>query len=104
MLIGSIIMGVADYIKRKFLDKELCCSVNNGETETILYECVWSLNREYLQGVVVEVDDDVIVLEIANWGKMYINAKEISSFWEPERNLHAAFHATLTKKLGRAPR
>ena len=60
-------MGVADYIKKKFLGQELCISVNNGETETILYECVWSQNREYLQGIVVEAEDDVIVLEIKGW-------------------------------------
>ena len=97
-------MGVADYIKKKFLGKELCISVNNGETETILYECIWSQNREYLQGVVTEAEDDVIVLEITHWGLMYVNGKEISFFWEPGRNLHEAFHAALTKKLGKISR
>jgi hypothetical protein len=97
-------MGAADYIKKRFLGKELCVSVNNGETETVLYECIWSQNREYLQGVVIEVEDDVVMLEIANWGPMYINAKEISFFWEPSRNLQEAFHAMLTKKLGKAQR
>jgi len=97
-------MGVADYIKKKFLGQELCISVNNGETETILYECVWSQNREYLQGIVVEAEDDVIVLEIKGWGPMYVNAGEISFFWPPGRNLHEAFHAALTKSLGQKPR
>lgn len=97
-------MSVADYIKKRFLGQELCVSVNNGETETIVYDCIWSQNREYLCGIVVEVEDDVIALEIANWGLMYVNSKEISFFWEPGRNLHEAFHATLTNTLGRPSR
>jgi hypothetical protein len=97
-------MGVADYIEKRFLGKELCISVNNGETETVAYDCISSMNREYLQGLVIEAEDDVIMLEIANWGAMYINVWDISFFWEPSRNLHAAFHASLTEKLGRTPR
>lgn len=97
-------MGVADYINKRFLGKELCVSVNNGETETILYECIWSQNREYLQGIVTEAGDGVVVLDIPNWGEMGVNAAEISFFWEPGRNLHDAFHAALTKRLGKKQR
>jgi len=97
-------MGVADYIKKNFLGKEIAVSINNSETETILYDDIWSLNREYLQGLVIEVDEGVVVLEIGSWGPIYLNAEDISFFWLPGCNLHAAFRASLTGKLGRAPR
>lgn len=97
-------MGVADYIKRKFLGQELCISVNNDETETVIYDVFWSLNREYLQGIVAEVEDDVVALEIDGWGTMHISADNIALFWEPGKTLHKAFRATFTGTLGPKPR
>ncbi len=98
-------MSVADYVKKRFFGKELCISVNNGETETVSYDGVNSMNREYLRGIVVEAEDDVVALDIAGWGIIHINTWDISFFWESQdNNLHAAFHTSLTKKLGRPSR
>jgi hypothetical protein len=94
-------MAIANFIKKRFLNKEICISISNGETETVLFNECWVQNREYFQGVVSEVEEGTIVLNILNVGKIYINAEEISYFWTPGVDTHKALKTILTGRLSK---
>jgi hypothetical protein len=95
-------MAIAEYIGKKFLRKELCFSLSDTDTETILYDGIWTQNREFFKGVVVEADSGVVVLDIQDIGLIYINEESISFFYEPDLNIHNAISTMFTKKLSRA--
>ena len=95
-------MAIAEYIGNKFLNREVCVSVNNNDTETILYDGIWTLNREFFKGVVKEACDGVVVLDIQDIGLVYINGESISYFYEPDLNIHNAISTMFTKKLSKA--
>jgi hypothetical protein len=91
-------MSIANFIKNRFLGQKLCISVNNGEGETLIYNQSWALNREYFEGIVVEVEDDIVVLEIGN-GLLYINSTEITYFWQKPFDPHKYMKLSYSKKV-----
>ena len=90
-------MGLANFIKKRFLNKEICLSINNGESETVIYEERWLQNRECFQGVVEGVEDGVIILNISNIGIVFINSDDISYFWLPNVDIYKAFKMMFNK-------
>jgi hypothetical protein len=91
-------MGASDFIKNKFLGKEIAIFV--GElAETVLYDQSWASNKEYLQGIIESVDNDIITLNIQKVGTVYINVAHIMFFWEPGFNYIKAVKTSLTKKM-----
>jgi len=86
-------MALADFIKKRFLGQKVCFSVNNGESNQVLYAELWHCDREHFEGIVKEVEDDVIVLEI-DGNAVYINSAEISYFWVGPFNPHKKLKTT----------
>lgn len=72
-------MGLSNFIKSRFLGKELCIFFNET-AETLTYVDRWAQNKEYFKGIVEEVEDNVIVLNIPNSGRAYINCDFIVMF------------------------
>jgi hypothetical protein len=91
-------MSAADFIKKRFLGKELCIFFGN-DVETLALEQSWMYNKEFFRGVIEEVEDDIIVLSIQNNGHLYIHADTIISFWEPDFDYHKAVSASLTRHM-----
>jgi len=94
-------MGIANYISKNFLGKEICVFLGD-EAETIQYNQASPVNWAYYRGIVEEVDveDEVVVLNIENVGKMYIDATyTMKAFWEPAFSLHKAMTTSLTRKM-----
>ncbi len=90
-------MSIAKFIKNKFLNKQLCISFGN-DMETITYEQVWALNKEYFNGIIVNVDleSGIIEMDIENVGIIYFNSNGIEYFWEPTFDIRKAARATIT--------
>jgi hypothetical protein len=94
-------MGIANYINKKFLGKEICIFLGD-EAETINYNQASPVNWAYYRGIVEEVDveDEVIVLNIEGSGRMYIDATyAMKAFWGPEFSLHKAMRTSLTRRM-----
>lgn len=94
-------MGVAKFIKNRFLGKELCIFLGH-EAETINYDQSSPTNWAFYKGIVEEVDaeNEVIVLNIQDVGLMYIDSSfNIKAFWEPGFSLFKAMKTSLTKHM-----
>lgn len=91
-------MNMANFIKKNFLGQKICLSINNGEAETLTYNQSWLLNREYFEGLVEDVDEGIIVLNIKDKGVLYLNASEISYFWQKPFDPHKHMKLCYSKK------
>ena len=94
-------MSTANYIKKHFLGKELCIFLGD-DAETINYDQASPVNWAYYRGVVEDVDleDEIVVLNIPDVGKMYIDAScNVKAFWEPGFSFLKAMKTSLTKKM-----
>lgn len=96
-------MALIDFIAKRFIGQELCIYYES-DAETIIYDQSWSANREYFQGTVVEAEDGVIVLDIPENGKVYINVNSIVCFWRPGFDYHKATLTSLTRRSAGARR
>jgi hypothetical protein len=74
-------------------------SLNNGETETITLEQTWVQNREFFEGTVKEVEEEIIILEIPGEGDIYINPEDVSYMWQKPLNPQKVMRLSLSKKL-----
>lgn len=91
-------MGTAEFIKGKFLGQPLYVSC--GETaETITYDQAWAANKEFLYGIVEDVESGILTLAIPNCGIIYINCENIVCFWEPGLDYHQAVRTSLTRRV-----
>jgi hypothetical protein len=96
-------MGIAEFIKSRFLGGTLC--VYLGESaETITYDQAWAANKEFFKGIVQEVEDGVLCLEVEGVGVLYINCEQIQSVWQPPFDYHQAVSTSLTRRLAGARR
>lgn len=95
----TLIMGFAEYLEKKYLGQMVCLSINNGESETITLEQTWIQNREYFEGIIKEVVEGIIVLEIPGEGEISINPDEISYMWQKPLDPHKIMRLSLTKKM-----
>jgi len=98
-------MAVGDFIKNRFLDQEIFISCGEN-AETITYDQAWAANKEFLRGIVVDVDteNNVLELEIPENGIIYINCDHIISFWEPPLDYHRSVATSLTRRVVGAKR
>lgn len=91
-------MGKANFIKKRFLEKELYIYMGE-EAETIALDQNWVPNKEILHGVVKEVDDNIIVFEMLSGPVVYIDADDIKMFWEKGFDYHKCAECSMTKRL-----
>lgn len=91
-------MGFAELLEKRFLGKEICVSINNSETETLVLDQFWTQNREYFQGVVEEIFENIIVLKISSEYLLYLNPDDISYIWEPGFNINKVFRSPSHRK------
>jgi len=90
-------MGMAEFLENRFLNKEIC--VYAGEdVETLTYNEAWASNKEYLRGVLKEVSEGVLVLEVAGQGLMYIDASQVKFVWQDPFNYARAIRTSLTTR------
>jgi hypothetical protein len=94
---GGCPMGMAEFLKKKFLNKEICIYIGK-EVETLTYEQSWAQNKEYFRGKLISIDEGVIELYISGAGTVYINSESIDTVWEPTFHYASAVEASLTKK------
>lgn len=92
-------MGFAEFIKKRFIGQKICCSINNGESETITLEQTWIQNREFFEGIVVDVDEGIIILNISGEGEIFINPDDISYIWQKPFDPHKVMRLSLSKKM-----
>jgi len=96
-------MSIANFIKDKFLEKELCIYLDQS-VETISYEQASSENKEYFRGIVKDIDSEeyfhaILTLDVPDVGRVYINTSNIVSFWEPDKfDYYKGISASITKK------
>jgi hypothetical protein len=91
-------MGMAEYIIKRFIGKEICVALDE-EVETITYAEVWCQNKEYFQGFVKQIDDGVLEFEVPGVGIVYIGCDYIKMMWEPSSfDWRKAIKASLTGK------
>lgn len=91
-------MSVASFIKNKFIGQKVCLSLNDGKTETLMYADSWVQNREYFEGIAIDVEEDIITLQI-DGGNIYINAEEVTYFWQKPIDPRKAMKMSLTNKF-----
>jgi hypothetical protein len=94
-------MGIANYIRKNFLGKEICIFLGD-DAETINYDQASPVNWAYYRGTVedVDVEDGVIVLNIPDVGRMYVDSTySLKAFWEPSFDLYRAMSTSITKKM-----
>jgi len=91
-------MGIANFIKNRFLKQKIILFLDS-EAETLTYDESWASNKEFFEGIVKEVIDDVIVFYIEDVGTIYINEQSIKSFWEPGFSYIKAIKLSLTNKM-----
>jgi hypothetical protein len=90
-------MGMSEFLENRFLNKEIC--VYAGEdVEVLTYNEAWAANKEYFRGVLKEVNNGVLVLEITGHGTVYIDAAQVKFVWEEPFNYGTAIRASLTKR------
>lgn len=90
-------MSVETFIRNNFIGKELILFF--GETaETIVYNQSWNSSKEFLSGVIEDVEDGIIILNIPSNGIIYINCDSVVSFWKPGLEYHKAIITSLTRK------
>lgn len=90
-------MGMAEYIAKRFIGKEICVAMDE-EAETITYAEVWAQNKEYFQGFPKQVDEGVMEFDIPDVGIVHINCDHVKMMWEPSFNWRRAIKASLTGK------
>jgi len=94
-------MGMAHFIKHKFLGKELCIFMGD-DAETINYDQASPTNWAFYRGTVLEVDEEneIVTLLIPDVGIMYLDGQyNIKAVWEPGFNFFKAMSTSLTKKM-----
>lgn len=94
-------MGMAHFIKHKFLNKDICVFMGD-DAETINYDQASPTNWAFYQGTVIDVDEEneVITLSIPDVGLMYIDGcYSIKAVWEPGFSLFKAMKTSLTNKM-----
>lgn len=92
-------MGVTNFIKNRFLGKEICITLIDSEAETINYDQATASNREFFRGIVEEVEDEVVVINIESQGRLYISEHFIRCFWEPNFDYYKAINTSITRKM-----
>lgn len=92
-------MSVCDFIKKTFLGKEICITLLDGEAEVLNYNQSASSNREFFRGVVEDVSDSIVVLNIEKQGRLYIAEHFIRCFWEPEFEYYKAICTSIARKV-----
>lgn len=92
-------MGIANFIKKHFIGKEICITLLGGEAETLNYDQSSASNREFFRGLVEDVEEGVVVLNIEDQGTIYITENFIRCFWEPSFDYHKALNTSITKKM-----
>lgn len=92
-------MGVCDFIKKRFLGKEICITLLDGEAETLNYTQSSSSNREFFRGIVDEVDGEILVLNIEKQGRLYISEHFIRCFWEPGFEYYKSIQTSIARKV-----
>lgn len=50
-------MGFAEFIGKKFLGQKIFVSINDGESDTLILDQHWYVNREFFEGILREVSD-----------------------------------------------
>lgn len=88
-------MGVAEYIFKRFIGKEICVALDE-EAETITYAEVWAQNKEFFQGIAKNVDENMLEFFVPDVGTVHINCDHIKMVWEPSFNWRKAIKASLT--------
>lgn len=90
-------MGMVQFLEKRFLGKEIC--VYTGEdVEILTYNEAWASNKEYFRGVLREIDEEVLVLEIVGHGIVYVDAAQVKFVWEEPFNYGKAIRASLTNR------
>jgi hypothetical protein len=90
-------MGMAEFLESRFLNKEIC--VYSGEdVEVLTYNEAWASNKEYFRGVLKEVCEGVLVLDITGRGIVYIDAAQVKFVWEEPFSYSTAVKTSLTTK------
>lgn len=89
-------MGMAEYIAKRFIGKEICLELDNNEAETITYADFLALNKEIFQGVVKAVEDGVLELDIPLVGVIPINCEYIKMIWKPGLDWHKIPKGSIT--------
>lgn len=92
-------MGCADFIKKHFVGQKIKISVCDGETDTLIYDQHNFVNREYFEGIVIDCDCGIVVLELQDDNKIYINDYYISYFWQGQTNPYGMMKTAFSKKL-----
>ncbi len=91
-------MGMAEYLAKRFIGKEICVTVGE-DAEVITYAEVWATNKEYFHGLAKQVDEGVLELEVPDAGVVHINCDYIKLVWEPPSFVwRKAIKASLTGK------
>jgi hypothetical protein len=90
-------MAKADYLAKRFVGKELCVAIGS-DVETITYAEVWANNKAYFRGIVRNVEDGWMELEIPGVGTTHINCESIEMVWEPPFSWRKAVRGSLTDK------
>lgn len=95
-------MGISNFIKNKFLGQEVCIWL--GEiAETITYDQFWMNNNAFFRGIIMDVEDDVLTLEIPEVGNIYINCDgssgNIKAIWGPNFDFKKAVQTALSNRM-----
>lgn len=90
-------MSVGDFIKNRFVGTELYISCGEN-AETITFSDSWAANKEFFFGTVIDVEENVLILEIPENGRIYINCDTIISFWELGLDYHKSVKTSLTRR------
>lgn len=90
-------MGMAEFLEKRFLGERIC--IYTGEDmETITYSEAWASNKEYFQGLLLQVSDGVLELEIEGQGSVYIGADHVKFVWQLPFEYAKAVKASLTRR------
>ena len=92
-------MGFAEFLEKRFLGKMICISMNDGESQTLVVDQIWVLDREYFEGILKAIDEGIIILEIAGEGEIYFNPDNVSYIWQKPFEPHRAMKLSLSGKL-----
>lgn len=90
-------MGMAEYIAKRFLGKEICVALDD-DVETVTYAEVWTHNKAYFHGVAKNVEEGILELHIPNVGVAHINCEFIKMAWEPSFSWRKAVKVSMTDK------
>ena len=91
-------MGFAEFIEKRFLGEEICVYMCE-EAETVVFEQSWAANKSYFRGIVEEVDEGILTLNIPDNGLIYINCEEIQTIWMPSFDYHKSIRTSLTNRM-----